>query len=234
MPPAPRLRCAACPTSQLSTTLVISRRRQVLRNTLRRYEAADQTITVAAATSDSSRPDGHAGVGGRGRVAGSSPSGGEHDIGFAEGVAEVDEELLGLSTLRGRTDSAEGLERGDRHGPQPARYVPSAQALLAAMSEAVYVVDRQRRVTYWNPAAERLTGYPADQVVGRCCRDGILNHVDHEGTSLCKSRCPLLATIGDGQPHDMLAFLHHRDGHRVPVAARCGTGRPRREHHRSR
>ena len=87
------------------------------------------------------------------------------------------------------------------------------------MSEAVYVVDRQRRVTYWNPAAERLTGYPADQVVGRCCRDGILNHVDHEGTSLCKSRCPLLATIGDGQPHDMLAFLHHRDGHRVPVAA---------------
>ena len=104
-------------------------------------------------------------------------------------------------------------------GPQPARYVPSAQALLAAMSEAVYVVDRQRRVTYWNPAAERLTGYPADQVVGRCCRDGILNHVDHEGTSLCKSRCPLLATIGDGQPHDMLAFLHHRDGHRVPVAA---------------
>ena len=117
MPPAPRLRCAACPTSQLSTTLVISRRRQVLRNALRRYEAADQTITVAAATSDSSRPDGHAGVGGRGRVAGSSPSGGEHDIGFAEGVAEVDEELLGLSTLRGRTDSAEGLERGDRHGP---------------------------------------------------------------------------------------------------------------------
>jgi diguanylate cyclase (GGDEF)-like protein/PAS domain S-box-containing protein len=106
-------------------------------------------------------------------------------------------------------------------GPQPARYVPSAQALLAAMSEAVYVVDRQRRVTYWNPAAERLTGYPADQVVGRCCRDGILNHVDHEGTSLCKSRCPLLATIGDGQPHDMLAFLHHRDGHRVPVAARA-------------
>jgi diguanylate cyclase (GGDEF)-like protein/PAS domain S-box-containing protein len=106
-------------------------------------------------------------------------------------------------------------------GQYPARYVPSAEALLATMSEAVYVVDRQRRVTYWNPAAEQLTGYQADQVVGRRCRDGILNHVDDKGMSLCKSLCPLLATIGDGKPHDMLAFLHHHDGHRVPVAARA-------------
>jgi diguanylate cyclase (GGDEF)-like protein/PAS domain S-box-containing protein len=106
-------------------------------------------------------------------------------------------------------------------GQHAARYVPSAEALLAAMSEAVYVVDCQRRITYWNPAAEQLTGYQADQVVGRRCRDGILNHVNEQGTSLCQSRCPLLATIGDGQPHDMLAFLHHHDGHRVPVAARA-------------
>ena len=106
-------------------------------------------------------------------------------------------------------------------GQHPARYVPSAEALLAAISEAVYVVDRQRRITYWNPAAEQLTGYQAEEVVGHRCRDGILNHVDHQGASLCTSRCPLLATIGDGQPHDMLAFLHHHDGHRVPVAARA-------------
>lgn len=30
---------------------------------------------------------------------------------------------------------------------------PSPDALLAARSEVVYVVDRQRSITYWNPAA---------------------------------------------------------------------------------
>jgi len=73
---------------------------------------------------------------------------------------------------------------------------------------------------YWNPAAEALTGFRAEEVVGRRCRDGILNHVDDEGRSLCKTRCPLLATIRDGVSHDVVAFLHHRDGHRVPVAVR--------------
>ncbi len=96
----------------------------------------------------------------------------------------------------------------------------TADALLAAMSEAVYVVDRQRRITYWNPAAEHLTGFPAAEVLGRHCRDGILNHVDDTGAPLCGARCPLLATMRDGNPSEAFVFLHHRDGHRVAVAVR--------------
>jgi diguanylate cyclase (GGDEF)-like protein/PAS domain S-box-containing protein len=91
-------------------------------------------------------------------------------------------------------------------------------ALLETMGEAVYVVDHGRRITYWNRAAERLTGFPAAEVVGRRCRDGILNHVDDARTLLCRYRCPLLATMRDGQPRQAFVFLHHRDGHRVPVA----------------
>ena len=93
-----------------------------------------------------------------------------------------------------------------------------SQALLEAMSEAVYVVDTDRTITYWSPAAERLTGFGAGEVIGRHCRDGILNHVDEAGQVMCQASCPLLGTISDGQPRRISLFLHHRDGHRVPVA----------------
>jgi diguanylate cyclase (GGDEF)-like protein/PAS domain S-box-containing protein len=98
--------------------------------------------------------------------------------------------------------------------------VPGARSLLEAMSEAVYAVDRDRRITYWNAAAEQLTGYKASEVVGHRCRDNILNHVDNCGTRLCVARCPLLATMQDGQVRAAHVFLHHSDGHRVPVAVR--------------
>ncbi len=98
--------------------------------------------------------------------------------------------------------------------------LPSAESLLDAMSEAVYVVDRQRRIMFWNPAAEALTGFSAEEVVGRRCRDGVLNHVDDEGNLLCRTGCPLQATMRDGAPREAAVFLHHRDGHRVPVSVR--------------
>lgn len=102
---------------------------------------------------------------------------------------------------------------------------PGARTLLDAINEAVYVVDRNRTITYWNPAAERLTGFSAEAVVGRRCRDAILNHVDENGRLLCRSRCPLAMSMLDGQPREAVLFLHHHDGHRVPVAVRTGAVR---------
>lgn len=96
-----------------------------------------------------------------------------------------------------------------------------AESLLASMSEALYLVDESRTIRYWNRAAEQLTGFTAEDVVGRRCRDGILNHVDEAGRSLCGTSCPLLGTMRDGQVREVLAFAHHRDGHRMPVAVKA-------------
>lgn len=93
----------------------------------------------------------------------------------------------------------------------------TAEALLAAMTEAVYVVDRDRTITYWNHAAEALTGHAQDEVLGRRCRDGILNHVDDCGKKLCGHACPLLQTMRDGSTSRAKVWMLHRDGHRVPV-----------------
>ena len=49
--------------------------------------------------------------------------------------------------------------------------------LVDNLYDGVYFVDRDRRITYWNKGAERITGYSAPQVIGRRCRDTLLNHV---------------------------------------------------------
>lgn len=92
--------------------------------------------------------------------------------------------------------------------------------VLRQLTDGVYIVDRDRRILFWNHAAEVITGFKAGDVVGSCCKDDILRHVDNEGCCLCENGCPLSAIMQDGQPRDMHVFLNHQQGHRVPVHVR--------------
>lgn len=93
--------------------------------------------------------------------------------------------------------------------------------IFESLYDGVYFVDLKRRITYWNPAAERITGFRAGEVIGSRCMDNILIHIDEEGRSLCKSICPLAATMQDGNPRQTEVYLHHKEGHRVPVSVRA-------------
>lgn len=95
------------------------------------------------------------------------------------------------------------------------------KALIDNLYDGVYFVDRQRRITYWNRGAERITGYGASEVMGIRCSDNLLVHIDEEGLSLCKGLCPLARTMADLIPREIEAYLHHKDGHRVPVSIRA-------------
>ena len=90
--------------------------------------------------------------------------------------------------------------------------------LTDTMSDGIYFVNTMRRITYWNNGAENITGYKASEVVGSSCFDNILAHVDDEGRELCVEGCPLFDTIRDGEKRDITVYLHHKDGHRVPVS----------------
>jgi diguanylate cyclase (GGDEF)-like protein/PAS domain S-box-containing protein len=93
--------------------------------------------------------------------------------------------------------------------------------LIDNLYDGVYFVDRNRVITYWNKGAERITGYKSSEVIGRSCRDNLLNHVNKEGVQLCQEHCPLAACMEDGMPREVDAFLHHVDGHRMPVLVRA-------------
>lgn len=94
------------------------------------------------------------------------------------------------------------------------------KTILDSLYDGVYVVDHDRSILYWNKGAERISGYSADEVVGRHCADNLLRHIDEAGLQLCRGMCPLAHTLRDGQPREDTVYLHHKQGHRVPIAVR--------------
>lgn len=97
---------------------------------------------------------------------------------------------------------------------------PVYRSILENVSDGIYLVDRDRRITYWNKGAERITGFTTAEMIGAHCWDNRLRHVDELGTTLCHGFCPLVQTVTDGQTRQEHLFFRHKAGHRVPVSVR--------------
>lgn len=93
--------------------------------------------------------------------------------------------------------------------------------MLENLYEGVYFVDTERKITFWNKGAERITGFSAEEVTNKFCYNNILNHIDEEGVELCRNGCPLQRTVEDGMTRETKVYLHHKGGHRVPVVVRA-------------
>jgi diguanylate cyclase (GGDEF)-like protein/PAS domain S-box-containing protein len=96
----------------------------------------------------------------------------------------------------------------------------SHETLLDSLFDGVYYVDCNKRILIWNRGAERITGFAKEEVIGACCAQNILRHVNEGGQELCVAGCPLSRTILDGSVQTSNIYLHHKLGHRVPVSVR--------------
>jgi diguanylate cyclase (GGDEF)-like protein/PAS domain S-box-containing protein len=94
------------------------------------------------------------------------------------------------------------------------------RGILDSLHDGVYFVDVNKRITYWNKGAERITGYESSEAVGISCADNLLVHIDDKGMNLCKAGCPLAQTLRDGRVRETEAYLQHKSGHRLPVFIR--------------
>jgi diguanylate cyclase (GGDEF)-like protein/PAS domain S-box-containing protein len=92
--------------------------------------------------------------------------------------------------------------------------------LLDNLNEGVYLLSSDRRITYWNRGAEKLTGFTPADVLGKRCSDTVILHINEEGNNICDTDCPVVKTMQDGQSREEEIYLHHKQGHRVPVQAR--------------
>jgi diguanylate cyclase (GGDEF)-like protein/PAS domain S-box-containing protein len=96
----------------------------------------------------------------------------------------------------------------------------SENELVKNLLDGAFYVDQDRKITFWNRSAERISGYSADAVVGMLCCDKMLECVNSEGERLCDDKCPLATTMSDGTARELNIYLHHKKGHRVPVTVR--------------
>lgn len=93
--------------------------------------------------------------------------------------------------------------------------------VVESISEGVYTLDKGGFITYWNKGAERITGFTKEEAIGTKCSDNLLRHTDGKGCELCIEGCPMIATMADCRPREEEVYLHHKDGHRVPIILRA-------------
>lgn len=100
-------------------------------------------------------------------------------------------------------------------------HIEQYKKVFESFHEAIYVVDKHRKILYFNPVASRISGFTRGETEGFFCYDNILNHVDETGKNLCFSGCPLTEAIKVNKVTDHMVFLHHKEGHRIKVHVRA-------------
>src|SRR5258708_35723552 len=94
------------------------------------------------------------------------------------------------------------------------------QSVLDGLETGVYIVDRNRRIRFWNQGAEQITGYLRQDVVGRFMRDHLLTIGNDAKDLESNPEDPITLTFRDGKPSIRDASILHKDGYRVPILLR--------------
>ncbi len=91
------------------------------------------------------------------------------------------------------------------------------ELLLMAAGEGIYGVDSKQCITFINPAALRMLGYRADEVIGHAAHQ--LFHGQHaDGRPRQDNECPLQQTLADGLPRQGRdEWFTRQDGSGFPV-----------------
>jgi PAS domain S-box-containing protein len=64
--------------------------------------------------------------------------------------------------------------------------------ILNSVADGVFTVDKEMRITSFNRAAQEITGFTADEVLGRKCHEIFK-------TDTCLSACPIREALGSGE-----------------------------------
>jgi diguanylate cyclase (GGDEF)-like protein/PAS domain S-box-containing protein len=94
------------------------------------------------------------------------------------------------------------------------------QTVLDGLQTGVYIVDRNRRIRFWNEGAEQITGYLRQDVVGRFLRDHLLATGDDVKNFDLDLDDPINLVFRDGKASSMDVSILHKDGYRVPIVLR--------------
>ena len=94
------------------------------------------------------------------------------------------------------------------------------QTVLDGLETGVYIVDRNRRIRFWNGGAEQITGYLRQDVVGRFLREHLLATGDGVKDLDSDPDDPINLAFRDGKPSIIDVSILHKDGYRVPIVLR--------------
>jgi len=87
-----------------------------------------------------------------------------------------------------------------------------AESILESISDGVFTVDADWRITSFNRAAEAITGTRRRDAIGKTCSDVFR-------ASMCEADCALRHTVKTGKPViNQAAFIVDSAGRRIPIS----------------
>ena len=96
--------------------------------------------------------------------------------------------------------------KGARGGGAP------TEAILESISDGVFTVDPEWRITSFNRAAEQITGVPRGEAIGRRCSEVFRS-------SMCGAECALRRTLKTGKPViGKSGYIIDASGSRIPIS----------------
>jgi PAS domain S-box-containing protein len=90
--------------------------------------------------------------------------------------------------------------------------ITSTDAILESISDGVFTVNNEWRITSFNRAAEIITGVAREEAIGRRCSEVFRS-------SMCEGACALGKTLTTGKPLIAQAcYIVNADGKRIPAS----------------
>jgi PAS domain S-box-containing protein len=86
------------------------------------------------------------------------------------------------------------------------------QAILESITDGVFTVDLDWRITFFNRAAERIVGIPREEALGKPCCEVFQ-------AEICGASCALRQTMVTGDPVvGKAVYVRRPDGNRMPIS----------------
>ncbi len=87
--------------------------------------------------------------------------------------------------------------------------------ILNRIPDGLFTTDQEYRITFFNPAAEKITGFSAYDAVGMYCKDVFKNPI-------CETDCALKRAVADGGDiHNREYMIKNIEGQEIPII--CST-----------
>lgn len=86
------------------------------------------------------------------------------------------------------------------------------ETIIESISDGVFTVDRQWRITTFNRSAEEITGISRQEAIGQICSEVFRS-------SMCETECALKRTLDSGKPIiGQSGYIIEANGGRVPIS----------------
>ena len=92
-----------------------------------------------------------------------------------------------------------------------------SRLILESAAEGIFGVDTEGRITFVNPAACRLLGFTAEELIGQSSHE-VIHHHRPDGRAYPQEECPMFAAYRRGEASRIDdEFLWRKDGSGLPV-----------------